>query len=43
MSEPAGPSKKFVQMGVVEKIVFSVKLVVFLASFGFAYPTLLSD
>jgi hypothetical protein len=43
MSEPVGPSKKFMQMGIVEKIVFAVKLVVFLASFGFAFPTLLSD
>jgi hypothetical protein len=43
MSESVGPSKKLVQMGIVEKLVFAVKLLVFLASFGFAFPTLLSD
>ena len=36
-------SKKYKEMGFVEKIVFVGKLVIFLASFGFAFPMLLSD
>jgi hypothetical protein len=43
MSEPAGPGKKFMQMGIIEKITFTAKLCLFLASFGFAFPLLLSD
>lgn len=43
MSEPVGPGKKFNEMGIGEKLGFMVKLCLFLASFGFAFPTLLSD
>jgi hypothetical protein len=43
MSEPVGPSKKFMQMGIIEQIIFTFKLCLFLASFGFAFPLLLSD
>lgn len=43
MNEPVGPGKKFKQMSIVEKIIFMGKLCLFLASFGFAFPTLLSD
>jgi hypothetical protein len=43
MSEPVGPSKKFRDMGIIEKLVFAVKLCLFVASFGFAFPVLLSD
>jgi hypothetical protein len=42
MSQPAGPEKKFGDMGIGEKLVFCVKLCLFFGSFGFAYPTLLS-
>jgi hypothetical protein len=43
MSEPVGVSKKFMDMGIIEKLVFAAKLCLFLASFGFAFPLLLSD
>ena len=43
MREPVVASKKFMQMGIFEKLIFTLKLFVFLASFGFAFPTLLSD
>jgi hypothetical protein len=43
MSQPVGASKKFIHMGIFEKLIFTVKLLVFLVSFGFAFPTLLSD
>jgi hypothetical protein len=36
-------SKKFNQMGIVEKIVFVGKFIIFVASFGFAFPLLLND
>ena len=42
MSIATAPSQKFGQMTIVNKLLFTVKLVVFLASFGFAFPTLLS-
>lgn len=35
--------KKFGQMSAGEKLVFMGKLVVFLCSFGFAFPTILHD
>jgi hypothetical protein len=43
MSQPVGPSTKFKDMGIIEKLVFAGKLCLFLASFGFAFPLLLSD
>ena len=43
MSEPLSPSTKFKDMTIGEKLVFFVKLCFFCASFGFAFPTLLSD
>lgn len=42
MSTPT-PSLKFAEMTMSQKMVFSVKFCLFLASFGFAFPTLLSD
>ena len=36
-------SLKFGDMSIVQKIVFCGKLVVFLCSFGFVFPTLLND
>ena len=39
----AGSSLKFKDMSIVGKIVFVGKLVIFLCSFGFAFPTLLND
>jgi hypothetical protein len=39
----ASDSKKFNQMGVFEKIVFIGKFILFVASFGFAFPLLLND
>jgi hypothetical protein len=43
MSQPLDPAKKFTAMGIGEKLVFTIKLCFFLGSFGFAFPTLLSD
>ena len=43
MAITATDSKKFKDMGAGEKIVFTGKLVVFLCSFGFAFPLLLND
>ena len=43
MSEILSPSTKFKDMSAGEKAVFIVKLCFFCASFGFAFPTLLSD
>ena len=43
MSKPIGPGEKFNEMGIGEKLFFGIKLCFFLASFGFAFPTLLSD
>ena len=39
----AAPSLKFKDMGIVGKIVFIGKLIIFVCSFGFAFPTLLND
>jgi hypothetical protein len=36
-------SKKFKDMGAVEKIVFVGKLTIFLCTFGFAFPMILAD
>ncbi len=41
--QPYGEGKPFGKMSFVEKVVFLVKVVVFLASFGFAFPRVLSD
>jgi hypothetical protein len=35
--------KPFSKMGFVEKLVFLFKLVIFLVTFGFAFPRVLSD
>ena len=43
MSEIVNPSMKFADMRIGEQLVFVVKLCVFFASFGFAFPTLLSN
>ena len=43
MSEIVNPSMKFADMRIGEQLVFIVKLCVFFASFGFAFPTLLSN
>jgi hypothetical protein len=39
----ASDSKKFNQMGIGEKIVFVGKFILFVCSFGFAFPLLLND
>lgn len=39
----AAASPKWGQMGFVQKIVFCCKLVIFLCTFGFAFPLLLTD
>jgi hypothetical protein len=39
----AAASVKFKDLGIGEKIVFVGKLVIFICSFGFAFPTLLND
>ena len=36
-------SKKFGEMNIGEKIVFTGMLVIFICTFGFAFPTLLSN
>jgi hypothetical protein len=36
-------TRLFLEMGRVEKAVFLLKLAIFLSSFGFAFPRLLSD
>ena len=38
-----GESKKFKDMGAGEKIVFIGKLIIFLCTFGFAFPLILND
>ena len=38
----AAPVLKFRDMTIINKLVFAGKLCLFLASFGFAFPTLLS-
>lgn len=43
MQQAASDSKKFKDMGAGEKVAFVGKLVVFLCSFGFAFPLLLND
>jgi hypothetical protein len=43
MSAPVNPSARFMDMNVAGKALFFVKLCAFFASFGFAFPTLLSD
>jgi hypothetical protein len=35
--------KKFGEMTIGEKIVYTGKVIIFLASFGFAYPNVLTD
>ena len=42
MTIAAAPAERFGQMSFVNKLVFTAKLCVFLATFGFAFPTLLS-
>lgn len=39
----AAVSAKWIDMGFGGKIVFAVKLVIFLCTFGFAFPLLLTD
>jgi hypothetical protein len=36
-------SIKFKDMGIGQKIVFIAKFIIFVASFGFAFPLLLND
>lgn len=43
MTEPYAEGKPFARMGFVEKVVFVVKVVIFLVSFGFAFPRVLAD
>ena len=43
MSIPVPPATKFGEMTTNGKLVFAAKLCLFLASFGYAFPTLLSD
>ena len=40
---PQTPSTKWKDMTIGNKIVFIAKFIVFLCSFGFAFPTLLND
>jgi hypothetical protein len=40
---PAASSPKFKDMGIGGKIVFIGKFIIFVCSFGFAFPTLLND
>lgn len=35
--------RKFAGMSIVEKIIFAAKFVLFVCSFGFAFPLLLDD
>lgn len=39
----AAASPKWGSMSIVQKISFSAKLVIFLCTFGFAFPRLLTD
>ena len=41
--DQSSDEKKFAQMTGGEKVVFLGKLLVFLCSFGFAFPTILHD
>lgn len=43
MTDPIVKCKPFAAMNVNEKAIFCVKLCLFLATFGFAFPTLLTD
>lgn len=45
MSDPvtAVPSKPFADLGFFQKLQFIGKVIVFLATFGFAFPTLFAD
>ena len=42
MSELLNPTLKFTDMKIGEKLVFIGKLIIFFATFGFAFPTLMS-
>jgi hypothetical protein len=42
MSEPVTTDLRFVDMGIGGKLVYILKLCVFLLTFGFAFPTILS-
>ena len=43
MASATDTSAKWKDMGAATKLVFIGKLMVFIASFGFAFPTLLND
>ena len=43
MTQVAAEAKKWKVMNVFEKVVFLGKLVIFMVSFGFAFPLLLND
>ena len=43
MQQDAQPKKKFNQLSSAEKMKFVGKLMVFIISFGFAFPLLLND
>ena len=43
MSELLHPTIKFTDMKIGEKLVFFVKLIIFCATFGFAFPRIMSD
>ena len=43
MSELLSPTTKFTDMRIGEKLGFFVKLCIFCATFGFAFPRLMSD
>ena len=42
-TEPYAEGKPFRKMGFLEKLVFLLKVVIFLATFGFAFPRVLAD
>lgn len=42
MSQPADREMRFGEMGTGQRFVFCAKLLLFFATFGFAFPTLLS-
>lgn len=42
-TEAYGEGKPFTKMGLGEKLVFLLKVIVFLATFGFAFPRVLAD
>lgn len=43
MSIPAATPLKFKQMTIVGQLSFIGKVIVFISTFGFAFPTILSD